>query len=67
MMNDDWKQRVYDEKETLDEKIDKLQAFMDYGKDFKMLPTEDQVLLELQHNYMIAYTHVLAHRVDRFI
>lgn len=61
-----WQDRLVEEDRQLSIKVGALQSFMDSGKDFKMLSKEDQVLLELQFNYMVAYSHVLARRIDRF-
>ena len=60
-----WQRRLLAEKKDLEEKADSLQRFID-GGEFGTLPVMDQVLLELQHNYMVAYLHVLARRIDRF-
>jgi enamine deaminase RidA (YjgF/YER057c/UK114 family) len=61
-----WQKRVIEESRELCDRLDKLQSFMDSGKDFKMLSFDDRVLLELQYNYMAALSHVLARRIDRF-
>ncbi len=61
-------ERVVVEKRELDEKIAKLKAFcFDPGNVvFRVLPFEDQRLLEAQFAVMRKYSDILGKRVDRF-
>lgn len=58
-------QRVVDEKNELDEKIGKLQAFFD-NEIYKNLPNEDRALLIEQVNHMRIYSDILFRRIQRF-
>lgn len=61
-----WKQRVIEERDELNEKHDKLVAFIEGSSSFKMLPEEEQELLQDQEAYMEAYITVLNKRIERF-
>lgn len=58
--------RMRDEKSELDEKIDKLTAFINepFGT-FVNLEAADQTLLTVQRSVMLAYTVVLDQRIKR--
>lgn len=58
-------QRVVDEKEALDEKIDKLDAFR-AGDIFSALVKDEQDRLNMQLSHMRAYSGVLADRIAAF-
>lgn len=59
-------QRVVDEKRDLDEKREKLRAFIEGRGKFEQLDTEDQILLRNQFGAMNVYSAVLAQRIARF-
>lgn len=60
-----YQQRVIDEKKALDEKIEKLDAFLDTDL-FRSLSPDDGSLLMNQQHHMKAYSQVLAQRIERF-
>ena len=55
-------QRVVDEKSELDEKISKLDPFLN-TQIFKELHESEKVRLRLQLHYMIAYSKILGERI----
>lgn len=59
-------QRVIEEKMTLDDKIQKLHAFIVSVETFPQLPGEEQKLLQLQLNAMRMYSTFLDARIDLF-
>lgn len=59
-------QRVVDEKSSLDEKIEKLVAFMDSDASQVLSLTEEDDLEE-QLRYMQKYSEVLERRISRFV
>lgn len=61
----DYQLRVISEKEELEEKLLKLNSFIDLDK-FKSLPFEDQGLLLRQCIVMEEYKRILQERIDRF-
>ena len=64
-MMEDWQQRVVDEYRALDEKVEKLEAFLE-SEAFDKLELVDRTLLIQQHNAMSLYAHVLNSRIERF-
>jgi len=58
-------QRVVAEQKELQEKLIKLDAFMD-GHTFTGLAAEDRKLLIIQREYMANYNEVLRARIERF-
>jgi len=58
-------ERVVKEQADLNEKINKLNAFIG-GDIFNGLPEEDRALLEEQSRWMSAYSGVLRERIKRF-
>lgn len=58
-------QRVVTEKAELDEKLEKLKAFVT-GEKFASVPEAEQARLVLQHNIMNAYSLVLEMRIAAF-
>lgn len=58
-------QRVFDERADLDERLTKLNAFID-GKTFCALPVDEQARLQEQANHMASYLDVLARRINHF-
>jgi hypothetical protein len=58
-------QRVVDEKADLDEKVGKLEIFLE-GDFFKTLDYGERMRLGLQLNYMRGYSHVLGWRIREF-
>ena len=59
-------ERVVDEKNHLDEKLVKLQDFIENNKIFQLLPEEDKDLLERQQVSMHEYSTILKERIERF-
>ena len=59
-------QRVIDEKQELDDKIEKLTAFISFSDIFKELPGMDQLLLHDQLTHMCNYSLTLEKRITRF-
>jgi len=61
-------QRVVDEKNELDSKLEKLLAFIDAGKGkiFSSLVTEEQERLTAQARIMREYSDILADRINAF-
>lgn len=64
-MMEDWQQRVVDECRALDERIEKLEAFLGSGA-FDKLELVDRTLLIQQHHAMSLYLRVLNSRIERF-
>lgn len=60
-----YQQRVIDEKAQLDERIIKLEAFLNTGT-FKSLNFSEQFWLEKQFGVMADYSYVLGERIRRF-
>jgi hypothetical protein len=60
-----WQERVITEKQELDEKMAKLDAFR-RSDEFIRLLREDQELLNDQHTVMEQYSDVLGRRIARF-
>lgn len=59
-------QRVVDEHDALDEKLEKLHVFIQDSPIFKGLPIIDQRHLIDQRCFMTAYRNVLRDRIARF-
>jgi hypothetical protein len=59
-------QRVVDEKKELDEKLDKLKAFIDTNPVFKTLPEDERSRLNRQFDAMAEYSNILAQRIMAF-
>lgn len=59
-------QRVVTEKKELDEKIDKLKAFICEGPVFKTLPDAEQHRLNHQYDVMLEYSSILGARIEAF-
>lgn len=62
---EEYQQRVIEEHAELDRRLDKLQAFRD-STEYRILPREDQVLLNRQAVCMEGLLEVLAERIRRF-
>ena len=62
---EDYQQRVVDEKDELDQKLDRLSVFMK-GDTFKGLPSEEQSRMDRQLKAMSAYSEILAERIAAF-
>ena len=60
-----FQQRVIEERNELDEKLDKLLDFCDTTI-FESLPDEEKTSLLIQQNLMAAYSNVLQSRIKRF-
>lgn len=59
----DYQKRVEQELHELTIKIEKLRTFM-YSDLYKTLPYTEQILLQRQHDAMIAYQLILEERID---
>lgn len=58
----DFRSRLLDEKQQLDERREKLEAFI--GTDaYRSIPVAQQTLLNIQAPIMLAYSQVLAERI----
>jgi transcription termination factor NusB len=60
----EFKQRLLDEKQQLDERIGKLGSFIE-TETFKGLDPIDQELLRCQHSEMQPYASTLKRRIER--
>jgi hypothetical protein len=60
-----FQQRVVDEKRELDEKSEKLLAFIN-GKIFQSLTSAEQERMHRQWQYMNGYSGVLGERIEAF-
>lgn len=60
---EDWKDRAIKEKDELDEKIEKLDAFID-ADNFWELPITQQLLLYNQLDHMVQYSAILGQRIE---
>ena len=61
----DFEKRVVSQLCELDDRMEKLSAFM-YGDVFPTLLDVDQVLLRMQLRAMVPYAAVLSDRIERF-
>ncbi len=61
----DWQTRIIDEKRELDERMTKLDAFIQ-SEPFQSLPQRDQYLLQEQYEAMDRYSDILKQRIARF-
>lgn len=61
----DFQQRVVDEKQELDDKLDKLRVFLRSDRALA-LDFTDRSLLVMQERAMTDYTSILADRINRF-
>jgi hypothetical protein len=59
-------QRVVDEKKELDEKLDKLKAFIEVNPIFKKLPEDERRRLNRQFDVMAEYSGILSQRIAAF-
>lgn len=59
-------QRVVDEKKELDDKLDKLKAFIDENPIFKGLHADERVRLCRQFDVMAEYSSILSQRIAAF-
>jgi hypothetical protein len=62
-MNDDWQQRLIVEKRELDEKIKKLNAFIN-TPEWKALNSKDQSLMVHHAAHMYSYSGILGERIQ---
>ena len=62
----EWQQRVFQEKEELDEWLRKLADFLEDDSKFESLTVEDQNLLIKQQQLMLDLSGVLGHHIARF-
>ena len=61
----DYQQRVVNEKTELDERTDKLEAFI-FGERFKSVPTDEQERMIKQLAVMFSYREILRQRIAAF-
>jgi hypothetical protein len=61
-----FQERVITEKRELDNKLDKLQAFINEGTVYAQLPKEERSRLARQATVMIEYSQILADRIAKF-
>ena len=59
-------ERVVAEKSELDDKLNKLKAFIMESPIFKALPAEEQKRLNRQHDVMLEYSNILGERIEAF-
>lgn len=59
-------QRVVDEKKELDEKLDRLKAFIETNPIFKTLHEDERVRLNRQFDAMAEYSSILSQRIAAF-
>jgi hypothetical protein len=59
-------QRVVDERKDLDEKRDRLKAFIEESPIFKSLPVDERRRLKSQFDVMTQYSNILSHRIAAF-
>jgi hypothetical protein len=59
-------QRVVTEKAELDEKIDKLKAFIMNSPIYQKLPDDERSRLNQQYDAMVVYSHILGARIEAF-
>ena len=62
----EFQQRVLDEKKDLDDKLDKLKAFINTDEKFLRLSVGEQLRLERQAEIMQDYSDVLTERIASF-
>jgi hypothetical protein len=60
-----WQARLIDEKKHLNEKIDRLQDFIQ-SMAFDRLPHDERMLLIRQSEVMVEYSEVLGTRIGKF-
>lgn len=59
-------QRVVTEKQELDEKVERLAAFISESPTYQTLSTDEQKRLAEQHHYMKNYSDILGARIAAF-
>lgn len=59
-------QRVVDEKEALEDKVRKLEVFIQTNETYTSLENMDKLLLAMQLSTMQTYAAILATRISRF-
>jgi hypothetical protein len=59
-------QRVVTEKQELDEKIDKLKAFIMESPIYQKLPDDERQRLNHQYDVMVEYSRILRARIEAF-
>jgi hypothetical protein len=62
----DWQERVIDEKNDLDEKIPKLELFINKSDTFQKLGDDYQELMREQLTVMRTYSGILKKRIENF-
>ena len=66
MNEQSYQQRVIEEKEALDQQLDKLMYFIDSNSTFKALSQKEQGLLIEQSDVMLHYSEILRERILAF-
>ncbi len=61
-----YQQRVVDEKKDLDEKLDKLKAFIETNPTFKDIHADERGRLGRQFDTMAEYSSILSQRIAAF-
>jgi hypothetical protein len=61
-----YQERVVAEKKELNEKIDKLKAFIVESPIFKTLSADEQRRLNRQYDVMVEYSSILGARIEAF-
>lgn len=59
-------QRVVDEKKELDEKLDRLKAFIETSPIFNSLSLDERERMRRQFDVMAEYSSILSQRIDAF-
>ena len=62
---EDWQQRVVDEQRDLEDKIKKLEAFID-GEQFGGIRQAVRIAMRDQHRHMVGYNRALLDRIAMF-
>lgn len=62
---EDWQQRVVDDQRDLEDKIKKLEAFID-GDKFGSVRSAVRVAMREQHRHMVGYNRALVDRISLF-
>jgi len=61
-----YQERIIVEKKELDDKLDKLKAFIEVNPIYKTLSNEEQHRLNRQFDIMVEYSTILGARIEAF-
>lgn len=64
---EDWQQRVIDERDELESKMQKVHMFMTTSKEYQKIAYEQQELIRRQYSCMNDYYKILGARITTFI